>query len=95
MSHSKKVDQKAQEITRAMLRLKGYLDDDLKPTKLAAGLIVGTPDDLILTPKGKHLMKNMISEDQGLLEFLGKCNDLSVSTKKLTELVIKFGVWNT
>lgn len=93
MTHEKKVDAKAQEITRAFLRLKGYLNDDLTPTKMADGLIQGTPDNLQLTLRGRLKLQEMIKTDKGLFEFLGKVRDLNVSTKKLTALVIKWGIW--
>lgn len=93
MTHEKKVDAKAQEITRAFLRLKGYLDDDLNPTKMADGLIRGTSENLQLTLKGKLLLQKLIKDDKGVFEFLGKVRDLNVSTKKLTDLLIKWGIW--
>ena len=95
MTQSKKVDAKAQEITRALLRLKGYLDDDLNPTKMADGLIKGTPNNLQLTLKGRLKLQEMIKNDKGVFEFLGKVRNLNVSTKKLTELLIKWGIWKS
>ena len=92
MTQSKNTQAKAEQITRALLRVKGYLDDNHQPTPKAKNFIKLMGGKLLLTPKGKKELQQWIDEDNGLLALLGRL-DLSQSTKELTNEIIKFGIW--
>ena len=92
MTQSKNTQAKAEQITRALLRVKGYLDDNEQPTPKAKNSIKLMGGRLLLTPKGKKELQRWIDEDNGLLALLGRL-DLSQSTKELTNEIIKFGIW--
>lgn len=87
-----KTTKKGEQIMRAAMRLKGYLDDNEQPTELAKGLLVGRGSKILLTPKGRKVMQEIVDNDNGLFALLGRL-DLSKSTEELKQEVIKFGIW--
>lgn len=92
MGHTKKVEQKTENIILTILKLKGYLTDEGKPTEMGKDYFQEQNKRVFMTSKGKELMERIMEEDEAFIRILSRI-DINRPTSEIKAELIKFSIW--